>query len=343
MVADVNALDATLGIHRGPFALDVALHLPPGRTVALLGPNGAGKSTVVGALAGLVPLDRGEVRVGDRVLTDTAAGIDLSPRERRVGVVFQRDFLFPHLTVAENVAFGAAPGIAEVWIERLDLGAFADRRPTEVSGGEAKRVALARTLAAEPDVLLLDEPFAGVDAAAVAALRQVLAEHLAGFEGPRLLVTHDPVDAYLLADEVRIIEDGRITMVGTPDDVRRRPTTRYAADLAGANYLSGTASAGVVTVGGRGLAIAEKGIAGPVTVVIPARAIALHTTHPEGTPRNVWLAPIERVEDLGERARVAVGGPVPLVAEVTAEGARTLAGLPEVWVSVKATEITVLD
>jgi molybdate transport system ATP-binding protein len=131
-------------------------------------------------------------------------------------------------------------------------------------------------------------------------------------------------------------------MVGTPEDVRLRPTTRYAADLVGANYFSGTALAGVVTVGGRGLAIADHGISGPVTVVIPARAVALHTTHPEGTPRNVWLAPVERVENLGERVRLALGGPVPLVAEVTVEGARSIAGQSEVWVSVKATEVTVL-
>lgn len=341
-MAGVIALDARLRLRREAFVLDVALHLPPGRTVALLGPNGAGKSTVVGALAGLIPVGDGRVAVGDRTLLDTEAGIDAPPRDRRIGVVFQRGYLFPHMTVAENVAFGADEVRADEWIDRLGLRSLAGRSPAEISGGEARRVALARTLAADPDVLLLDEPFAGVDAGSVAALRQVLAEHLAGFAGPRLLVTHDPIDVHLLADEVRIIEGGRITMVGTPEDVRLRPTTRYAADLVGANYLSGTASGGVVMVGERGLAIADHAISGPVTVVIPARAIALHTTHPEGTARNVWLAPVDRLESLGERVRVAMGGPIPLVAEVTVEGARSIEALSEVWVSVKATEIAVL-
>lgn len=334
-------LRAAVRADRGGIDLDLSLHLPPGTTVALLGPNGAGKSTVVGMLAGLVP-STGRITLGDRVLLDTGSGVDVPPERRRIGVVFQEALLFPHLTVAENVAFGAGDGRAGPWLERLGVTRLAGRRPAEISGGEARRVALARTLAAEPGALLLDEPFAGVDAGGLGELRRVVGEHLAAFEGPRLLVTHDPTDVHLLADEVRILEAGRITMVGTPDDVRLRPTTRYAADLAGVNLFSGRAESGSVAIGRHRLAVADHSAMGPVDVIVHPRAVALHAHHPEGTPRNVWLAPVDAVERLGDRVRISLGGPLPVVAEVTEAGAAAIDLTGDVWVSIKATEVTVL-
>ena len=224
-------LDIT--VRRGDrFVLDVELDIPAGSTTAVLGPNGAGKSTIVDAVAGLLTPDRGVIRLADRTLTDVTSGVAVPVDRRNVGVVFQNYLLFNHLDVLDNVAFGprsrgvgrrASRMRAHRWLDRLDLADIATRRPPELSGGQAQRVALARALAAEPEVLLLDEPLAAVDVATRARLRRTLRGHLEQFAGPRLLITHDPTDATLLADRVVVIEDGSVAQRGEPDDIRRRP------------------------------------------------------------------------------------------------------------------------
>ena len=276
-----------------------------------------------------------------------------APEDRRIGVVFQDYVLFPHLSVADNVAFGLrardlrrreVDRRVDEWIDRLDLGNLRDRRPGDLSGGQAQRVALARALITEPELLLLDEPLAALDVTTRAALRRTVADHLDQFAGPRLLITHDPTEAFLLADEIYVIEDGTITQVGTADDIRLRPRTPYAADLAGSNLVSGTASAGIVKTIGHELRVGDTAIAGPVLATIHPRAISLHRTQPEGSPRNTWSTTVSRLEHYGDRVRVQTDAPLPLTAEVTpnAIDALELHVGSAVWVSVKATEISVV-
>ena len=334
------------------FSLDASLALAPGRTVALLGPNGAGKSTVVAALAGLVALEGGHITLCGRTLDDPANGIFVPPDDRHIGVVFQDYVLFPHLTVAENIEFGLrSRGIGRVsarertaaWMRRFDLEPLADRKPRRLSGGQAQRVALARALITEPDLLLLDEPLAALDATTRVHLRRTLADHLGAFAGPRLLITHDPTEAYLLADELYVIEEGAITQVGNPEDIRLRPRTEYIADLAGSNLLSGAARDGIVTVGDHTVQIADREVRGPVLAAIHPRAIVVHGRPPGGSSRNRWESEVTRIEHYGDRVRLQCGGPVPLTAEITPDALDALAiGVGStVWLSIKATEITV--
>jgi molybdate transport system ATP-binding protein len=335
-------------------ALELALDLSvaPGETVALVGPNGAGKTTVLRVLSGLVPLRAGRVALDDRMLDEPDTGTFVEPEERSIGVVFQDLLLFPHLDVAGNVAFGLraaghrtadARRQAGVWLERLGLGGREHDEVGTLSGGEAQRVALARALAPGPRALLLDEPLSALDADVRAAVRRDLRAHLATHEGPRLLVTHDPLDAAVLAERVVVLEAGRVTDQGQLADLAARPRTRWAAELAGTNLVRATARGtelALVDAGGRIIAAEAPGD-GPVLVAIPPRAVSLHRDRPAGTPRNVWEATVRSVEGFGDRMRVALAGPVPIVAEVTAAGLADLgvsAG-GEVWASVKATEV----
>jgi len=220
-------LDASIRAHRGGFALELDIAAEPGRTLALVGPNGAGKTTAVGVISGLVPLDAGYIRVGGRAI-DT-----LPPEQRRVGIVFQDYLLFPHLTVAQNVAFSPRAVDAAGWLDRLDLRDLAGLRPAQLSGGQAQRVALARALAAEPDVLLLDEPLAALDAEVRDEVRAGLARHLREFGGATIVVTHSWADVTVLASDVVVLEAGRVTQRGTPADVAAHPATAYVRRVVG--------------------------------------------------------------------------------------------------------------
>lgn len=347
-----GGLSAHIIARRGDFDLDVGLCIAPGETAALLGPNGSGKSTVVAAVTGLLALEAGEVVLGGRTLDSPRSGIFVAPEDRDVGVVFQDYLLFAHLSVLDNVAFGlasrglrrvAARSRARDWLHALDLTELADRHPAELSGGQAQRVALARALAPEPSLLLLDEPLAALDVTTHARLRRALRTHLAGYRGPRLLITHDPADAFLLADRVHIIENGRLTQSGTPDEIRRHPATPYVADVAGINLIAGTARRGEVTVDDGGvLHAANTTVSGPVLVTVSPVAVALYPTRPYGSPRNTWEATITAVEPLGETVRVQLGSPIPLTADITPGSADELHLEPggTVWLSIKATELT---
>jgi molybdate transport system ATP-binding protein len=348
-----TGLQADFAVARSDrFELTLSLSIEAGTTVALLGPNGAGKSTAVAALAGLVPVDTGRIALSGRVLDDPGQGVYVPAEERKVGVVFQDYLLFPQSTVLENVAFGLrsrriprdqAHARAREWLGRLGLEALESSRPGDLSGGQAQRVALARALAADPDLLLLDEPLAALDVTTRTELRHTLAEHLDGFAGPRLLITHDPTEAFLLADRIHIIEGGSVTQEGTADDIRLRPRTPYAADLAGSNLFPGIASAGLVDTGAHTVRIADDGVEGPVLLTIHPNAISIHAGRPEGSPRNAWSTTVERVEPLGSRVRLRTGPPLALTVELT-EAARAEMALIEgssVWVAVKATEIGV--
>jgi molybdate transport system ATP-binding protein len=344
-------LDAHVNRTLGPLTLDVELVVKGGETVAILGPNGAGKSTLFRCLAGLLPLDSGRIELDGESLDDPRENVYLPPERRPVAVVFQDYLLFPNLTALENVAFGLrARGVPKSesrarghqWLRRVGLDDHAHHRPRALSGGQAQRVALARALATEPRLLLLDEPLAALDAGARGDVRRDLRRHLGTFDGVRLLVTHDPVDAYALADRVVILEAGRVVQAGTLADISAQPRSRYVAGLVGVNLLTGTGHDGAITTASGGRIIPADSVEGPTFAVIEPHAVALYPAPPAGSPRNVWTATVTDVDRQADRVRVRLTGEVPLVAEITPAALDALALQPgdQVWASVKATEIT---
>jgi molybdate transport system ATP-binding protein len=335
-------LRARIRVERNDFVLDVELEVGQGETVAVLGPNGAGKSTLLRALGGLIPID-GRIELDGRVLDDSAGGVHVPTDRRQVGIVFQDHVLFPHMTVLQNVAFGVDKVVAREWLDRAGLGDKANAMPRELSGGQAQRVALLRTLATRPKLLLLDEPLSALDVSVRAEVRRELSRQLGAFGGVRLLVTHDPLEAIALADRLVVLERGRITQTGAPADVTARPRSRFVADLAGTNLLRGRAHDDHIELANGAIVAAPEAGEGEVFAVIHPRAVALYTTRPEGTPRNVWRARAEDLDLQGERVRVRLSGDVPLTAEVTPSAVRELRleSGAEVWAAVKATEIAV--
>jgi molybdate transport system ATP-binding protein len=345
------SLEAGLGLTLGTLVLEVELAVATGELVVLLGPNGAGKTTLLRAIAGLVPLDRGRVVLDGDVLEDTAAGTWVPTEQRPVGFVFQDYLLFPHLSALENVAFGLrARGLPKAearrraagWLERVGLATHAGARPRALSGGQAQRVALARAMVGDPRLLLLDEPLAALDAATRTEVRRDLRRHLASFDGTRLLVTHDPLEAMALADRLVVLEGGHITQTGSPAEVSGRPRSRYAAELVGVNLFHGHADGHAVKLPGGVLVVADDHH-GEVFAAVHPHAVALHRQPPEGTPRNIWPGTADALEVVGDRVRVRVSGTVPVVAEVTPAAASELrlADGGPVWATVKATEVTV--
>lgn len=341
------------GLQRGELALELELEVPMGSTLALVGPNGAGKSTCLSLLVGLLRLANGSLQLGPLVLDEPAARKFVVPEARTIGYLPQEPLLFPHLSVFDNVAYGLRARGADrlvvrartaAWLERVGLAQFGARKPRELSGGQAQRVALARALATEPRLLLLDEPLAAVDASARLSLRHELQHHLAAFAGPRVIVTHDPVDAFVLADRIAVLEAGRIVQIGTAAEIGGQPRSRYTADLVGLNFVRGVVRDSVFVAEGGGSLIVATAVEGPAIATVHPRAIALFRDRPAGSPRNVWQAPVLGVETVLQGRRVRLGGPLPLVAEVTAAAVQELglaAGAP-VWLALKATEVQVL-
>jgi molybdate transport system ATP-binding protein len=233
---------------------------------------------------------------------------------------------------------------AHDWLKRVGLAELAAVRPKALSGGQAQRVALVRALATSPRVLLLDEPLAALDVGTRATVRRDLHRHLESFEGMAILVTHDPVDAYALADRVAILDAGRIVQIGTLAEVTARPRSRYVADLVGVNRVSGNVSEGVLaTSSGARVGIADAP-AGPSLAIIRPHSISLVRDHPEGSSaRNVWAGTVAEIDRLGERARVSIDGLLPLTAEITVAAleAMQLRSGDDLFATVKATDIEV--
>jgi molybdate transport system ATP-binding protein len=332
------------------FRLQVDLTIEAGDVVALLGPNGAGKTTALRALAGLLPLTHGHIRL-DENIWDQPPGLFVPAERRPIGVVFQDYLLFNHLSALDNVAFGLrARGTDRVrartqarhWLDKVGLIDQVNTRPRALSGGQAQRVALARALATDPDLLLLDEPLAALDASTRVHIRSELGSHLREYPGHTLLVTHDPLDAMVLADHLVIVEDGVIVQTGPPGHVARQPRTDYVAHLVGLNLYRGMASGTTVVVddGGR-LTIAEPAN-GPVHVAFAPTAVSLHPEPPAGSPRNCWPVTITHIEQHAHTVRIRLDGAPPVLADVTPAVIAELHLTPGtmLYATVKATETT---
>jgi molybdate transport system ATP-binding protein len=346
-------LDADLDVRRDAFRLRMSLSVAAGEVVAMLGPNGAGKTTVLRALSGLLPIDHGYVRLGRDVLEDVTARIRLAPERRRVGMVFQDYLLFPHLTARENVAFGLrARGVdresarrrADEALDRMGLAEHAGQRPAALSGGQAQRVALARALVTEPRLMLLDEPLAALDAGTRLEVRADLRRRLAEFDGATVVVTHDAVDAFVLADRLVVVEAGEVVQTGTPAEVATRPVTSYVARLVGLNLYRGVAADGVVTLASGARLVGPHHDNGTVLVAFRPSSVVLHRHRPDvSSARNTWAARVVSLEQQGDTVRVSLSGPMEAAADVTPLAVAELGLEPgaEVWAALKATETAV--
>jgi molybdate transport system ATP-binding protein len=335
--------------------VDLAFEVADGETLAVLGPNGSGKSTALAVTAGLVEPNPGRVVLAGRVLTDIGPGrpgTRVPPHARRTALLGQEPLLFPHLDALENVAFGprstgtpraSARRDAQRWLDEVGVGELAARRPAQLSGGQAQRVAVARALAAEPALLLLDEPLAALDVAVLPALRQTLRRVLA--DRTAIVVTHDPLDALLLADRVVVLSDGRVVEQGTSADVLSRPRSPFAARLAGLNLVAGTWRDGCVESADglrvHGMVESEPPTPGEGAIAtFRPSAVAVFRDPVEGSPRNAFDVTITEIEPLTDLIRVHAG---PLHADVTVQAAAELAleaGLLVTFL-VKATEVAV--
>ena len=346
------SLDARVRVRRGTLDLDLPLRAADGEVVAVLGPNGAGKTTALHALAGLVRLDAGHVRVDG---TEWAGdGIHVDPSLRRVGLLSADHLLFPHLTARANVAFGprsrgveraAATARADAELDALGALDLAPTRPAGLSHGQAQRVALARALATDPRLLLLDEPLSALDPELRPQVRATLAGRLRAYRGSTVLVTHDPLDALTLADHLVFVDAGRVVQEGAPADVVARPRNPYVAHVVGLNLYAGEATGPDLVATPLGTVVtAGHEHRGASWVAFAPAAVALYPRRPEGSTRNTWPARVDGVELVGQSARVRlVTGPgVGLVAEVTPASVAALRLHPgtELWAGVKATEVS---
>jgi molybdate transport system ATP-binding protein len=302
----VQRLDLDVGMALRSFELAVALTVGA-ETVALVGPSGAGKSTVLRAIAGLRRPDRGRIALGDAAWFDADAGIDLAPERRSVGLVFQEYALFPHMTVRANVAFGGQARVDEL-LERLRIGHLAGERPGALSGGERQRVAVARALARDPAVLLLDEPLSALDAHTRGVVRAELQDVLGALALPTLVVTHDFGDAAALAGRVGVIVDGRVRQTGTPQELVAHPADAFVASFTGGNLLPGRGDGGLeIALDAGGVVLAPTPApAGRVGVAVYPWEVGVALEAPRDG-LNALPGPIHGLSPEGGRVRLRVG------------------------------------
>jgi len=294
---------------------DVAFSVEAGEIVCLLGPSGCGKTTCLRIAAGLERLDRGEVSVGGRLVA--GHGVHIPPEERRVGLVLQDYALFPHMTVEANVAFGLS-GLAKperrrrarALLAQVGLERYASVYPHRLSGGEQQRVALVRALAPEPDVMLMDEPFSGLDVTMRQEVRDETIGLLRARRAPTLIVTHDPEEALTVADRIAIMRAGAIVQIGTPEEVYLHPADPFVMTFFGApNHLTGRVdeSGALATPFGP---LSANGLKPGTAVDIFFRGSALRAKAGSGTEMQVeatrLLGPVQRVSLRGPDG----GGPV---------------------------------
>ena len=288
----------------------VALTAKQGEITCLLGASGSGKSTLLRLAAGLERIQAGEIRLDGGVLSKP--GLDPPPERRPVGLVFQDQVLFPHKTALDNVAFGLRELdprqrriVAQANLDAVGLGGFSKRYPDTLSGGQQQRVALARALAPAPRVMLLDEPFANVDATLRRSLREDARRALRKSGSIAVIVTHDPDEALELADRIAVMDSGRIVQIDTPDVIWRQPKGRAVAGLFGeAQHLSGKVVAdGVATAFGRlQRTCAGTELGDVVDVLVRPNAVALE----RATEQSIIIGRVEDIRFLGDRYLVLV-------------------------------------
>lgn len=336
------------------------LTLDDGDVLAVLGPNGAGKSTLLSLISGLLRPESGRIILGDTVVTDTDTGIFVPPHARGVAMLAQQALLFPHMSVIANVAYAPrcrgtgrnqAHTIARQWLAAVDAEHLADRRPAELSGGQAQRVAVARALAAAPRLLLLDEPMAALDVTAAPAVRRLLRDILRDGRRTAVIVTHDLLDALGIANKVIVVDRGRIVERGPVRDVLAAPRSEFAARIAGVNLVSGTATAAgqLRTSWGTTIAgVGELDARSAAVALFPPAAVSVHLDEPHGSPRNVIETTIAEMEVNGATVRVRGAdqpdGSTGLAADVTAAAVADLDLTPgrRVYFVVKAQEVQLL-
>ena len=331
------------------------MHVGVGETLAVLGPNGSGKSTAMSVIAGLLRPDFGSASLDGRVLFDVGrpgkSYVWVPPHDRGVALLAQEPLLFPHLSALDNVAFGPrsvgqarskSRAVAEHWLGEVDAVQYADRRPAQLSGGQAQRIAVARALAADPRLLLLDEPMAALDVAVAPAVRQMLRQVLEGRSA--VIVTHDVLDALLLADRVLVVEDGHVVEEGPTAELLARPRSAFAARIAGLNMMRGTLDGhGVRGEDGslvEGIADQLIGPGDPAVAVFRPSAVGVFRQPPGGSPRNVMSVTITELEPFGDQIRVRTDR---LSADVTAAAVAELDLAPgtPVTFTVKASEVAI--
>lgn len=337
----MSGLQAHVVVDRPRFRVDVVLDAAAGETVAIMGPSGAGKSTLLDALAGLVPLNGGEVVVAGRTVERAAAPrVHTPPMHRGVVLLGQDPRLFPHLSARENVAFGPraagtpaaeARADADAWLDRVGLGGLGSRTPRELSGGEQQRMAIARALAASPRVVLLDEPLVALDPVTASEIRGMLREQLVGVT--TVAVTHDAGDAVALAERVFVIEAGAVVQSGPVRQVLGAPASAFVASVADMNRMPGIAARGGWTdAAGRVLMGADAGVEG---VALAAVFRPGDVRIVDGAGVNAWAADVVRVEPTlaGVRVRTTAG-----VVDVAETGAQWAPG-DTVWLHVEPSRV----
>ena len=331
------------------FEVDASLRigLAESPVTVLFGPSGAGKTTLLRLLAGLEQADSGEIRFRDEVWYSSARGVRLPPQQRRAGFLFQDYALFPHLTVAKNVGYAARPGRQRKLLEAFGLAKLAAEYPRAISGGQQQRVALARALAAEPALLLLDEPLSALDAATRGRMRHELRRMLIEGGVPSIVVTHDRVEAVALGDRMAVMVDGRIRQEGPVQEVFRHPADAQVAESVGMENVLPVEvvdrQGGLVTVdvGAARLECLDTGVS-PTWACIRAEDVSLARHTPEASSvRNRLPARVLSVLLEGPLARVELDCGFPLIAAITAQSAADMNLRPgdPVYAVVKATAV----
>ncbi|MBI3818212.1 MAG: ABC transporter ATP-binding protein [Planctomycetes bacterium] len=345
-------LEACLELRAGSLTIKAALDAARGSVWAIAGRNGAGKTTLLRGIAGLARPVAARVAVDGKLLHSTEENIYIPPERREVGYLFQESRLFPNMSVLENVSFGLRARGAHAaearargmeYLERFEMQTFANRAARELSGGEARRVALARAMITKPKLILLDEPLGSVDPAARPSIRRDLHREIRGGDCAALIVTHDAADAFTLASHLYFLENGAVTQSGPIADVAAHPRTPFAAEFAGVNIYKGIAKNNTVALDGGAALVAAGAQDGPSIVSIAPSAVAVFAGAPGGSPRNTFQGTIDHLDHHGDRVRLHVRGAVPIRADVTPAAVRELRLAPDVniWISIKATEVDV--
>lgn len=339
------------------FDLEIGFEVKPAETLVIIGPSGCGKTTTLNIIAGLVEPDGGRITVAGWPLWDSKQRVDIPTEQRRVGYVFQDFALFPHMTVADNVAYGlrarkapktAIPGKVDETLALLGIQHLKGRKPPQLSGGERQRVALARAIACEAEILLLDEPLGSLDAQTRNQVRGELQRLLRLVHRIVIMVTHDYIDALTFGDHICVLDRGKVLQIGSRLELLEHPKSRFVAELTGVNFfegrITGTSAEGLSEIqvsGTRLYTVANGGQTGDTLIAFFPSDVVISLEAPASSAVNVVRSSVKEIVHLGDRVRLSLNGALALCAEITA-GSLERMGLKEgdeVYASLKATAI----